>query len=115
MTVKERIKKFVGFKRISIREFERLSNLNYGYVNAIRISIQPDKINNIALAFPELNITWLITGEGEMIKPKTLIDNAQNDNRIIELNNKIDQLEKDIERYQKQIDLLLLQLETLTK
>ncbi len=39
-----------------------------GYVNNIRVSIQPDKITSIALHFPELNTGWLLTGEGEMLK-----------------------------------------------
>lgn len=68
MSVKERIKKYVSRKKISIREFERLSGLNYGYVNAIRVSIQPDKIESIASYFNDLNIEWLLTGEGEMLK-----------------------------------------------
>lgn len=42
--------------------------LSVWYVRAIRKSIQPDKISSIALAFPELNTGWLLTGEGEMLK-----------------------------------------------
>lgn len=68
MTVKERLKEFVKYKKISIREFERLSGLNYGYINAIRVSIQPDKIKSIASYFTDLNTEWLMTGEGEMLK-----------------------------------------------
>lgn len=30
--------------------------------------MQPDKIERIALEFPELNMTWLLTGDGEMLK-----------------------------------------------
>lgn len=67
MSVKERIKEFAKHRALSIREFERLSNLNYGYVNAIRVSIQPDKIKTISAAFPELNTNWLLTGKGEML------------------------------------------------
>lgn len=68
MSVKERIKEYVSLKGISIREFERLSGLNYGYVNAIRVSIQPDKINSIASHFTDLDVNWLLTGDGEMLK-----------------------------------------------
>lgn len=68
MSVKERIRKYISYKKISIREFERLSNLNYGYVNAIRVSIQPDKVKSISLYFADLNTGWLLTGEGEMLK-----------------------------------------------
>jgi len=68
MSVKERIKAFVKYMGISIREFEKLSGLNYGYVNSIRVSIQPDKLKGIASHFVDLNTSWLITGEGEMLK-----------------------------------------------
>lgn len=68
MTVKERLKQFIKYKKISIRSFERDCGLSYGYVNNMRVSIQPDKITNIANQFPELNTGWLLTGEGEMIR-----------------------------------------------
>lgn len=67
MSVKERIKQFAKAKNISIREFERVTGLNYGYVNAIRVSMQPDKIDSIASYFKDLNIEWLLTGKGEML------------------------------------------------
>lgn len=68
MTVKERLKQFIEYKRISVRSFERTCGLSYGYVSNMRVSIQPDKIANIAHCFPELNTGWLLTGEGEMIR-----------------------------------------------
>lgn len=67
MSVKERIKLFAKSKNISIREFERVTGLNYGYVNAIRVSMQPDKIEGIASHFKDLNVEWLLTGKGEML------------------------------------------------
>ena len=33
----------------------------------MRKSIQPDKAEKIASSFPDLNITWLMTGEGDML------------------------------------------------
>ena len=45
----------------------------------MRKSIQPDKAEKIASSFPDLNITWLMTGDGDMLSPtgKPLIaDNA---------------------------------------
>ncbi len=74
MTVKERLKQYAKAKKISIREFERLSGLNYGYVNAIRVSIQPDKIEGITSHFNDLDIDWLLTGKGNMFKSN--IDNS---------------------------------------
>lgn len=68
MTVKERLKEFIKHKGMSVRSFESGCGLSYGYVNNMRVSIQPDKVGNIARCFPELNTGWLLTGEGEMLK-----------------------------------------------
>lgn len=68
MTVKERIKAFIKFKEVSVRSFENKCGLSYGYINNMRVSIQPDKITNIATQYPDLNTGWLLTGEGEMLK-----------------------------------------------
>lgn len=68
MTVKERIKTFIKYKDISVRSFEHKCGLSYGYINNMRVSIQPDKITSIAAQYPDLNTGWLLTGEGEMLK-----------------------------------------------
>lgn len=68
MTVKERLKEFISYKGMSIRAFEAKCGLSYGYIANIRVSIQPDKVTNIAEQFPDLNTGWLLTGEGNMLK-----------------------------------------------
>ena len=68
MTVKQRLIEFAKTKEKSVRAFEIKSGLTVGYVNAIRVSIQPDKIQRIASCYPDLNTGWLLTGEGEMLK-----------------------------------------------
>lgn len=73
MSVKERLKEFINFSNLSTNKFEKLCGLSTGYVGNIRVSIQPDKINNIAHRFPELNTGWLLTGEGEMLKNNSII------------------------------------------
>ena len=60
--------KFIEAKKISINRFEKETGLSTGYVNNIRVSIQPAKIQMIAQKFPDLNTGWLLTGEGEMLK-----------------------------------------------
>lgn len=39
-----------------------------GFINNISKSIGAEKLHRIQSAFPELNETWLLTGEGEMLK-----------------------------------------------
>lgn len=68
MTVKERLIIFIKTQNMGQGAFEKKVGLSNGYVNNIRKSIQPDKLQLIARYFPSLNTGWLITGEGEMLK-----------------------------------------------
>lgn len=67
-TIKDRLKLFIKTQGIGQGKFEVKCGLSNGYVNNIRQSIQPDKLQKIALAFPNLNTGWLMTGEGEMLR-----------------------------------------------
>jgi transcriptional regulator with XRE-family HTH domain len=67
-TVKERIKIFIKSKNIGQSAFEKVVGLSNGYVNNIRQSIQPDKLQKIALCYSDLNTGWLMTGEGNMLR-----------------------------------------------
>lgn len=67
-TVKDRLKTFLKSKNIGQGKFEASCGLSNGYVNNIRVSIQPDKLQKIALRYPDLNTAWLILGDGEMLK-----------------------------------------------
>ena len=67
-TINERLKKFIKYKNLSVREFERKSGLANGYVSSIKYTILPEKLSQVSIQFPELNTVWLLTGEGEMLK-----------------------------------------------
>lgn len=67
-TVKQRLKEFIQYKGISIRQFCLSIGASPAFVANIVKSIQPDKINSITNQYPELNTGWLLTGEGEMLK-----------------------------------------------
>lgn len=68
-TVKERLKSFIDYKKISVRAFEAACGLSYGFVGNMRNSMQPDKLMKIVHCFPELNPGWIMTGDGDMLKP----------------------------------------------
>ena len=74
-SVKGRLRLFIKYKGIPVLTFEKKCGMGNGYVNGIRSSISPEKSKIIATAFPELNMGWVLTGEGEMLKkqapPKT--------------------------------------------
>ena len=67
-TVKQRITKFIRYKCISVREFERQCSLSNGYIKGIEQTIMPNKLKSITLQYPDLNPGWVITGEGEMLR-----------------------------------------------
>jgi len=68
MTIKERLIRFAKSKERSVRAFERETGLTIGYINTIRVSIQPDKLQRIASRYPDLNAEWLMTGVGPMTR-----------------------------------------------
>ncbi|GHT04229.1 hypothetical protein AGMMS49525_10360 [Bacteroidia bacterium] len=70
-TVNERVRLFIDYKKLSIREFERMCGLSNGYVNGITQTIMPNKVHAISLRFPELSTGWLMTGEGQMLKTES--------------------------------------------
>ena len=68
-TVKERLIEFIASKKIPIQRFEKTIGAANGYVKSIRKSISQEKIGRITNAFPELNKSWLLFGEGPMLLP----------------------------------------------
>ena len=66
-TIKARLTAYLRYKGINKSEFGRIIGVSNAYISSIRKSIQPDKAEKIASSFPDLNITWLMTGEGDML------------------------------------------------
>lgn len=71
MTTKDRLLMFLKFKGIGQTRFEESADLSRGLVNNIKGSISTKTASKIALAYPELNMEWLLNGEGEMLKTPT--------------------------------------------
>lgn len=68
MSVKERIIEYLDYKKISKSEFGREIGVSSAYISSMRKSFQPDKIQSIASKYPDLDINWLLTGKGSMLK-----------------------------------------------
>lgn len=81
----ERLKQYISYRGMSMRQFELAANVPIGYVKNIKYSITPEKQKKIAGAFPDLDIGWLTTGEGSMLKPTSSI----HDNNVIGDNNNV--------------------------
>lgn len=67
-TVKDRLIKFIGHLEIGQGKFEKLCRLSNGFVSNIKDGFSTPNLTKIALACPDLNLEWLITGKGSMLK-----------------------------------------------
>ena len=66
-TVQERLESYLDVNKIKKIDFCSNLKVSKGYIANIRKSIQPDKLVSIAKYYPELNIIWLLTGNGNMV------------------------------------------------
>lgn len=74
MTVKDRILQFCNAVGVRPGRFERECGLSNGYLSKLRNEPSRDKIGVIASTYPNLNIDWLLTGEGNMLKDPEGVD-----------------------------------------
>lgn len=69
--VKERLVEYLQYEGVNKSEFGRRIGVSSAFITSMRKSIQPDKILAIQKQFPNLNMNWLLTGEGEMLSTAT--------------------------------------------
>lgn len=77
MTIKERLIYFIKNEGMSVCEFERLISAGNGYVSRIKNGIKPERLNEISLKFPQLNIDWLLHENGEMMQKTGSMEESQ--------------------------------------
>lgn len=66
-TAKDRIQLFLEYKSLSQSAFERSCGFAHGYVSNIRKAPSESACSLIARQYPELNMSWLKNGTGEML------------------------------------------------
>lgn len=77
--IKERLKEYLLFKKMSIREFERICGLSNGVASRISPTTNPATLRKIENAC-DINLDWLLTGEGEMLRLNSVkVENANNE------------------------------------
>lgn len=62
---------FIKYAGLSARQFDLSIGASNGYTLRMQknnASVGSDVIENILKVYPQLNVVWLITGEGEMLK-----------------------------------------------
>lgn len=69
ITIKDRLIQYIESISINKRQFERRTGLANGYINNMK-SLGNSSIEKIKSAFPDLNMSWLLTGEGDMLRPQ---------------------------------------------
>lgn len=86
-TVKERLEFFLKSKKISKTDFGKAVGVSNSFVSSMRKSLGPDKIQSIAQNYPDLNVEWLLTGEGDMLKSQSAKaptpSTEQNNNNVL--------------------------------
>lgn len=67
MILKEKLQQYIDSKDINTSEFERSIGVSKSYWRNTK-NISADVLLEIVKKYPELNIEWLITGKGSMLK-----------------------------------------------
>ena len=106
----ERIAIYIHFKKISPHAFEKKIELSNGYFSKQLKhlgSVGSDILIRIHHTYTDLDILWVLTGEGQMLKEE-MLHSEQIDNSIIEdftnkytnENKKLKKLENDFDKLQ---------------
>jgi transcriptional regulator with XRE-family HTH domain len=66
-TAKERILQYLDLKGYTQYDFSKKTGLSNGFLKSGR-SISSDNIKLLSTIYTDLNIMWLITGEGDMLR-----------------------------------------------
>ncbi len=73
----DRLIQFIEYSGMSARQFDLSIGAANGYTLRMKknhASIGSDVIENIIRTYPQLNVVWLITGEGKMLKGSEKFD-----------------------------------------
>ncbi|MDR1973720.1 MAG: hypothetical protein LBQ31_03490 [Bacteroidales bacterium] len=81
-TTKDRLIEFLEYLRLGQNAFEKKVGIANGYIAHLKKSIGSDILNRIQDAYPELNMDWLLKGEGEMLNVRVNSSVANGRNSI---------------------------------
>lgn len=130
-TLQDRLKQFITSLDLSVLAFENECGMAQGTVNKMTDNSRQRTLEKIRKHYPQLNMEWLKTGEGEMLNPQPSVDidldlklgghsqfamrditNIGDANtQIVILQERIKSLEKELEEKDKRIDELNASLE----
>lgn len=119
-TTKHRIIKYLNYRKISVSSFLKTTGIKRGFLDSDKLeaSVSDVFLTKIIANYNEINLNWLITGEGDMLKlpaevATTIVPSQEN--YIIELQkDKITFLEKEISTLKKEAEDLKKELSFFT-
>ncbi|HMB63017.1 MAG TPA: hypothetical protein VKN36_08095 [Eudoraea sp.] len=108
----DRLMQFIKYAGLSARQFDISIGAGNGYTLRMKknnASIGSDVIENIIKTYPQLNVVWLLTGEGNMLKQEEEPELLDFDQLPKEKQKEIEQIiEKKIrERQEEELQRLL--------
>lgn len=74
MSLKDRVLYFIAYKGLTPRGFEIAVGLSNGAVAKMADNTRRSTIDKISNTYPDVNPAWLISGEGDMLRPLPHID-----------------------------------------
>ena len=108
-TVKERLMKYLYKNDIKSNYFCSKIGVSAAFISSMRKPIQPDKLYSIAVNFPDLNIEWLLTGQGNMLRKS--YENVNKED--MELLSVVKKFQDQIEKKDEEISILKKRIEEL--
>jgi phage repressor protein C with HTH and peptisase S24 domain len=93
-TLRKRLMQYIDFKDMDVTNFETRIGLDNGFIKKMSGNINPFIIKKILYYYPEINKSWLLYGEGDMLNTeqspsllpttdKVIADNDGNNQHII--------------------------------
>ncbi|MDM9631803.1 hypothetical protein QU605_09990 [Robiginitalea sp. M39] len=102
----DRLMLFIKHTGLSARQFDLSIGASNGYTLRMqknKASIGSDVIENILNTYPDLNVVWLLTGSGEMLKSMQAADILDFDNLPMDKKEEIERIiEAKIKERQKE-------------
>ncbi|MEB3035994.1 hypothetical protein [Capnocytophaga ochracea] len=101
---KRRILQFIDYKGIGITKFFKETGIKRGFLDTDKLdsSVSDMFLAKILAVFPELNIEWLLTGEGEMLRKEGIVQQAVNNVSSTITQNQTINVPKDYEELKKE-------------
>lgn len=90
MGLKDRLQAFARSKGLSDRAFEIECGLSNGFMNKASENTRRTSLDRVSTAFPDLNVNWVLTGEGRMLlseeaaAPSMVQKNGNNSPNVIQ-------------------------------